>query len=1233
MKLPLFSIAIIFLIALLSAGYCAAQSLEEGFSNPPRQFSPVPFWSWNGTLEPDELRRQIDEMVAKGVYGALMHARVGLEGGETPYFSEGWWRAVETCVAHGEEVGFYPWIYDEDKWPSGAAGGRTLERDPIRNRQKVLRHAEQHISGPTKVPIDFPDAHYVIAGRILAEGALDPGTLTVLLRSDDSPSSSGKQEWACPPGEWLVIAYMFEPFRDGINYLNADTVRDFIDITHEEYARRFGEYFGTLIPGVFFDEIMNEAGKHEGYTVWVEGFEERFKALKGYDIAPLLPALDYDIGAETPKVRCDYYDVYTDFYENAWFKQIADWCAAHDLDLTGHTVEDMNRYVTQGNYMRTMRHLQIPMTDNEDFRYTWPRTVGPWKPKQIASVAHLYGQPRVGVEAMAGSGWPFTPDLGRYGFNMLSAYGLNYFVSSMFHYAQDSPESVGDWPSSWFFRNPYWKYYKTLADHTSRLSYMLTGGRPVVDVAILYPDANLWSGYGEGTTEAAINHLVSQQIDADLIDTVSLLRAEIESGTLRVGAMNYKVLILPGIRCMREQEAEKIEAFIDGGGAVFIHDRWPTDSMDVGRDDPWIAAFVEHAVSKGISPINLEDTARLVTDRIVRDMIVHGDEPSPLRYQHVVRDDRDVYWLANGSLESGAWTVTFRAVGSPSIWQPEDGSIAPVTAFVRKGSQTEFDLSLDGRQGCFVVFDTSIEPREGGARIEESTLASPSLESFSTEESIVTGLAGPGQSEGHAQVTVKTGAEEVVLQGRQVVVPPPPLVSLGGTWRFLPVGNQLDDDWRVDVQTSTLELPVMRVRWQRQGENAEGTWHLPGIDDDRWRSVKILDALHPEAGADRYRSRWVGRLISSYVYTPFDLERFYVPTFGGKGLKCRKQFLLPPEATRGWLAIVSDSPFRVFVDDTECGGGEGGALPVTVALEPLRAGETTLTIATEKASTVLAEGQFVQTIGAPIPIFTDDTWQVRTNETEWMQAWVYVAPPEQPFGEPQFPEDIPMPDTVWYRQPLPPGTNRIYEPEIDGHWTAWLDGAPLVFTEGVSSLSVHARAATLVLRVTLGEGQHGLLRPVKVGCVPTEQPLGSWTNQNLDWYTGRALYSTDFALDATHVADDVRLQLNLGKVCYCAEIWVNGRLAATRIWPPYETDITEYVQVGVNRLDIVVANLIANRMVWDIFDDSKTNLINRRWHDSNIRRDAWCLESGLIGPVHITPYRRVSVSCRRPAKR
>ena len=1429
-RLPWMAAVLLGLTALSASAASAASAdsptadLEEGFRNPPRQFSMVPLWSWNGRLEPDEVRRQIDLMVEQGVYGAFMHARAGIDLDTTPYFSDGWWKAVEAAVEHASKAGFAAWIYDEDKWPSGAAGGRTIERNPIRNRRKGIVWQEVRVSGPKEVAVRFPRADWILAGRLVGENQIDPDSLveitelnraratpidptatrglrvtivhdalpcllaarcvelgclatavklddaadveldkTDVLVSDvgtvgtgldretlmawiragggyvdfshseptgdlykltmvvepDAPDhrwlapdhaiatipnanpdadyegrrwsdqwwrggddfdrfdhvladprrdppgvsilartegsgrvvycgatqacreplgplellqnllvyasgreAAAKQQetrreeakppWRCPEGDWIVLAFSQRTY-DGVNYLNPATVRDFMDITHEEYARRVGKHFGATIPGIFFDEIHNSGVK----IVWVEGFAERFQEIKGYDLRPLLPALFMDVGPRTPQVRCDYYDVYTTLYEEAWFKQIADWCAERDLELTGHTVEEPGAYLTQGDYFRTIRRMQIPGTDNEDFRYRYPRVLDPWKPRQLASISHVYGWPRAGVEGMGGAGWSFTLDLARYGHNMLAAHGINFFMPHLFHYAQDRPENVDDWPNSWFFRNPYWKYFKTFADHSSRLSFMLTGGRHVVDVAVLYPQTNLWAGHGAGSTVETIAALVAAPIDADLIDPDSLLRAEIRDKTLSVAGMEYRVLVVPGVQCIRRSVAEKILAFRASGGVVLVHDRLPNESMDAGRDDPEILALAKRLEAAGVQPIAVDETVALVARAIPRDLLVTGDAPCPLRYQHVRRDALDVYWLANGERKEGRWPVSFRAVGRPSLWQPEDGSITPISAFVRRGDRTECDVRLDGWQGTFVVFDTRDVPPEGGARITSTSLERPEVTRLEDGRIAVAGLLSPDQDVGVVHGKIVEDSREKTFDGGATRLPRPPTIPLDGPWQFLPVASQLDRDWRIDVSQSELAIPVMRVQWERGDSEAE-TWCLPDYDDSRWRQVKLFDPFHPDEGARRYRSRWLAHFISHYNYRQFKTR------IGGRGLACRKTITLPGEKLSGWLAVVCPGPFQLTIGDATL-SGEGGQ-PQKFDLAELAGGDQTIVIRAKDAAAILAEGQLQTSDGQKVHLFTDATWEVSLGGKDWQPAWEYVAPPEKPFGEPAYPIDAPEPRVVWYRQPLPPGAVAVGSPKIEGRWQAWVDGVPLKFKNGLAPLPGDRRGGLLAIRVETDDRHAGLLEPVTVSCRPVEQKLGSWTEANLDWYTGRAIYATTFNLTADYALDDdLRLRLDLGNVCWCAEVWLNGKLVGTRVWPPYEIDVGDFVQPGENRLDIVVANLLANRMRWDIFDDVRGVQLNRKWHDGNILRDRWCLQSGLIGPVRLVPFTRVDI--------
>lgn len=51
--------------------------LLNQLSHPAREFTPIPFWFLNGDLTDEEIRRQLADFTAHGVYGVVMHPRTG----------------------------------------------------------------------------------------------------------------------------------------------------------------------------------------------------------------------------------------------------------------------------------------------------------------------------------------------------------------------------------------------------------------------------------------------------------------------------------------------------------------------------------------------------------------------------------------------------------------------------------------------------------------------------------------------------------------------------------------------------------------------------------------------------------------------------------------------------------------------------------------------------------------------------------------------------------------------------------------------------------------------------------------------------------------------------------------------------------------------------------------------------------------------------------------------------
>lgn len=99
--------------------------LYEEFKNPGMEFRGKPFWSWNGKLEKGELLRQVHIMKDMGFGGFFMHSRTGLI---TEYLDKEWFDLINVCADEAEKLGMEAWLYDEDRWPSGTAGGMVTEK-------------------------------------------------------------------------------------------------------------------------------------------------------------------------------------------------------------------------------------------------------------------------------------------------------------------------------------------------------------------------------------------------------------------------------------------------------------------------------------------------------------------------------------------------------------------------------------------------------------------------------------------------------------------------------------------------------------------------------------------------------------------------------------------------------------------------------------------------------------------------------------------------------------------------------------------------------------------------------------------------------------------------------------------------------------------------------------------------------------------------------------------------
>ncbi|MDG0808401.1 hypothetical protein [Cohnella rhizosphaerae] len=266
--------------------------MREGFATPSPSLRSVPFWSWNDKLEIDELVRQIGEMKAQGMGGFFMHSREGLE---TAYMGEEWLACIEACVREANRLGLQAWLYDEDRFPSGGAGGTVAAKgDAYRAKAVTLEAIGKADAGvvadKSAIAVFLAKAdgtELLRCERIAADGrtvALGEGELLLLFRREISE-----------PDEW----FNGEAPADN---LNPASVAAFIESTYEPYRRTVGDEFGQAVPGIFTDEpniadFRSPHGTDRAWLPWTDGFAAFFRERRGYDLLDEIPLLFFQGGA------------------------------------------------------------------------------------------------------------------------------------------------------------------------------------------------------------------------------------------------------------------------------------------------------------------------------------------------------------------------------------------------------------------------------------------------------------------------------------------------------------------------------------------------------------------------------------------------------------------------------------------------------------------------------------------------------------------------------------------------------------------------------------------------------------------------------------------------------------------------------------------------------------------------------------------------------------------------
>ncbi len=502
------------------------------FRNPGKEYRGVPFWSWNDDLDETELRKHVRLMKDAGLGGFFMHSRIGLI---TPYISsdrktlsEEWMRCIKAAVDEAKKTDMLAYLYDEDRWPSGFAGGII----PVKGKRYKMKVLEcEEVNGKPKFKVKIYD----------------------------------NMSW------YNNYSY--------IDTLNKDAVLEFIKSTYEAYYKSVGDEFGKVIPAIFTDEPnylqLRNANPRNYYIPWTEEFPDYFSKKKGYDIRKYLVSLFYEI-ENWQKIRFDYWQTATELFLESFTKTIYDWCSKHNIAYTGHYLSEDTLQSQIGLIGKAMPHyeyMHIPGIDHLSRNINNLITV-----KQVSSVAHQFGKKRVLSETYGCSGWNLTFEAQKWIGDWQYVLGVNLLTQHLALYSMKGCRKR-DYPPSLYYQEPWWRYHKVIADYFARLSWILTQGKFSAKFLVIHPIESAWAVYSprdkskvEDLNKSFVilsELLCGLHKDYDFGDEGIIEKyAKAEDGKFKIGEMEYAIIILPPSITLRKSTVKLLKEFLNENGKI-----------------------------------------------------------------------------------------------------------------------------------------------------------------------------------------------------------------------------------------------------------------------------------------------------------------------------------------------------------------------------------------------------------------------------------------------------------------------------------------------------------------------------------------------------------------------------------------------------------------------------------------------------------------------------------------
>ncbi len=669
-------------------------AVKKQFSDPPRQYHSAPLWVWNDMLTDEQIVGTMRDLAGQQVKQVFVHPRPGLM---TPYLSDEWFRLWRVALEEAERLDMNVWIYDENSYPSGFAGGLVPEAMPeSRGKGLYLNEVKTAPSLDDNIVAVFQitgDKYQNITEMIREGQTFDDGRyLVASIR-------------LAPTGGWFAGKYYVDLLKPGVT-------EKFIEVTMEKYRQNIGEHFGKRVPGWFTDEphLAPAGGLH-----WSDHLLQLFQERWGYSLLDHLPQLARPVG-DFKRVRHNYYCLLLEQFIDSWAKPCYEYCEKHNLEFTGHYWEhgwpDAGH---GGDNMAMYAWHQRPAIDTlmNQYREDTQAQFGNVRAvKELSSVANQFDRERTLCEAYGAGGWDLRfEDMKRIG-DWLYVLGVNT-LNEHLSYITIRGARKRDHPQSFSYHEPWWKAYHVMADYFARLSLIMSQGKQVNRILVIEPTTTTWMYQGDTIPKGKLNQIGNQfqqmllsleraQIEYDIgCEDIIARQGSTEGPHFRVGRRSYSTVVLPTLtENLNKPTMDLLSAYAKAGGSVLCCGQAP--SYVDGQPSKQGAEVAKHSSFKQVKPDDVPQMLLAASKdgfTIERD----SDDKGILFHHRRTLDDGEFLLLVNTSIDEPSAGLVKSAAESIEKW---DTATAEISIYpfekTNAGVKARFELAPCGSVVLFL---------------------------------------------------------------------------------------------------------------------------------------------------------------------------------------------------------------------------------------------------------------------------------------------------------------------------------------------------------------------------------------------------------------------------------------------------------------------------------------------------------------------------------------------------